>query len=536
MAKITVDGAPLEVADGSMLLPALLDHGVQIPHYCYHPKLSIDGSCRMCMVKVEGLPKLTISCNTPVRDGMVVDTRGPEVAKARQGVLELLLLNHPLDCPICDQAGECYLQDYAYEYGTREARTQEPRRKLLKRVDVGPRVVLDQERCILCRRCVRFCSEITRTRELAVFNMGDRSVLDTFPGVPLANDYSINTADICPVGALLSKDFHHKMLVWFLDETESVCPNCANGCNVKIGTARREVYRLLPRRNDHVNDTWMCDYGRLGYRFVNEARLREPRVRANGAARPVGFDDALDAAATALAGVARTHGAGALAALVSPHLTNEELFLLRELVTGGLRITQHDAAIRLGFADALLIKAEKAANGRGARDLGLASADSTGLARIRDGIRDRTIRALLVTGTDAWDVWGEESAALFARLDVLVLVAANEHPLVEIAHVVLPGLTFAEKGGTFTNCAGRVQRIHRALDPGEQPSDGEIFLALGRRLGMELPPGAYEPETVFAELARAVPAYSGLTWDGLGTLGAPTVAADSDAAATPEAR
>src|SRR5215470_954881 len=216
MAKITVDGETIEVPDNSMLLPALLDHGLQIPHYCYHPKLSIDGSCRMCLVKVEGLPKLTISCNTPVRDGMVVDTRSPEVVKARQGVLELLLVNHPLDCPICDQAGECFLQDYAFEYGTRTARTQEPRRKLLKRVDVGPRVVLDQERCILCRRCVRFCKEITETRELAVFNLGDRSVIDTFPGEPLTNDYSINTADICPVGALLSKDFHHKMRVWFL--------------------------------------------------------------------------------------------------------------------------------------------------------------------------------------------------------------------------------------------------------------------------------------------------------------------------------
>src|SRR5262245_35016084 len=315
MAKITVDGAPLEVPDGSMLLPALLDHGLQIPHYCYHPKLSIDGSCRMCMVKIEGLPKLTISCNTPVRDGQVIDTCGPEVAKARQGVLELLLVNHPLDCPICDQAGECYLQDYAFEYGRRAARSEEPRRKLLKRVDVGPRVVLDQERCILCRRCVRFCKEITETRELGVFNLGDQSVVDVFPGEPLANDYSICTADICPVGALLSKDFHHKMRVWFLDETESVCPNCANGCNVKIGASRGQVYRFLPRRNDHVNDTWMSDAGRLGYRYVNENRLRQPRAGRGAATAAVSWNDALQLAATELGELVRDKGTSAVAAI-----------------------------------------------------------------------------------------------------------------------------------------------------------------------------------------------------------------------------
>jgi NADH-quinone oxidoreductase subunit G len=523
MAKITVDGTAFEVPDDSMLLPALLDRGLQIPHYCYHPKLSIDGSCRMCLVKVEGLPKLTISCNTPVRDGMVVDTRGPEVTKARHGVLELLLLNHPLDCPICDQAGECFLQDYAFEYGTRTARTQEPRRKLLKRVDVGPRVVLDQERCILCRRCVRFCKEITETRELAVFNLGDRSVIDTFPGEPLTNDYSINTADICPVGALLSKDFHHKMRVWFLDETDSVCPNCANGCNIKVGAARGSVYRFLPRRNDAVNETWMCDGGRLGYRYVNEQRLRVPRVRRDGALVDAAWGEALDDAARLLAELARRDGAGAVATIVSPHLTNEELFVLGQLIAGGLRIEQRDVAIPMGAADDFLIKAEKAANGRGVRDLRLAAGPGeTDLAAIRQGIDAGTIRGLFVTGTDVWDLWGDAAPTLFAKLELLVVQTPNAHPLVELAHVVLPGLTFAEKNGTFTNFAGRVQRIHRVLDPGTQPSDGEIFVQLGRRLGMEMAPGLFEPRSIFAAVTRQVPAYGALTWDALGTQGQAT--------------
>jgi len=532
MAKITVDGTPLEVPDGSMLLPALLDHGLQVPHYCYHPKLSIDGSCRMCMVKVEGMPKLTISCNTPVRDGMVIDTQSPEVVNARHGVLELLLVNHPLDCPICDQAGECYLQDYSFEYGTREGKSTEPRRKLLKRVDVGPRVVLDQERCILCRRCVRFCSEITETRELAVFNLGDESRIDTFPDEPLTNDYSICTADICPVGALLSKDFHHKMRVWFLDETESVCPGCSNGCNIKVGVARREVQRLLPRRNDAVNDTWMCDEGRLGYRFVNEKRVREPQVRNGGSAGEITWAAAFDEAAERLKGLARTEGA--LAAIVSPHLTNEELFVLRELLTQGLQTTQFDLAIRHGAADDLLIKEDKAANGRGARDLGLVTGT---LDDIAAGIEAGTIRGLYVTGTDLWEVWGARSAALLARLDTLIVHATNEHPIVELAHLVLPGLTFAEKQGTFTNVAGRVQRIERALDPESQPSDGEIFFALGQRLGMKLPTPHFDSAAVLQEIARVVPAYAHVSWNALGAGGRPTeesaaeIAADAGAEA-----
>jgi NADH-quinone oxidoreductase subunit G len=520
MAKITVDGTVLEVSGDGMLLPVLLDHGLQVPHYCYHPKLSIDGSCRMCLVKVEGLPKLTISCNTPVRDGMVVDTRGPEVTKARQGVLELLLVNHPLDCPICDQAGECYLQDYAFEYGRREARTQEPRRKLLKRVDVGPRVVLDQERCILCRRCVRFCKEITETRELGVFNLGDQSVVDVFPGEPLANDYSICTADICPVGALLSKDFHHKMRVWFLDETESICPGCANGCNVKVGAARGQVYRLLPRRNDHVNETWMCDAGRLGYRFVNETRVRTPGVRRTADLEPASWSEALDEAARRLGNVVQQSGAAAVAAIVSAHLTNEELFTFGQVIAGGLRTQQRDVVIPLGPADDFLIKAEKAANGRGARDLGLAAAaGAVDLAAIRTAVLAGTVRGLYITGTDLWDAWGAEAPDLFARLEVLVVQTPNAHPLAELAHVLLPGLTFAEKNGTFTNGQGRVQRIHRALDPGTQPSDGEIFLQLGRRLGMEILPGVFEPRAIFTEITRHVASYGDLSWDTLGPTG-----------------
>jgi NADH-quinone oxidoreductase subunit G len=217
-AKVTVDGRVIEATEGEPLLQALLDAGIDLPHYCYHPKLTIDGSCRLCQVKLEGVPKLQIACNTPVKDGMVVHCDDPDVAMARHGVIELLLINHPLDCPICDKAGECWLQNYSMRFGSRQGRTVDPRRKHGKRLDIGERMLLDQERCILCRRCVRFCREITHTGELAVFNNGDHSVLDIYDR-RLDNDYSMNVADICPVGALETKDFHHKMRVWFLEET-----------------------------------------------------------------------------------------------------------------------------------------------------------------------------------------------------------------------------------------------------------------------------------------------------------------------------
>jgi NADH-quinone oxidoreductase subunit G len=280
---------------------------------------------------------------------------------------------------------------------------------------------------------------------------------------------------------------------------------------------------MLPRRNDDVNDTWMCDPGRLGYRFVNERRLRKPRVRRGDVLATASWDEALHSAATALATLVHRDGASALAAVVSPHLTNEELFTLGQLIGGGLRTQQRDVAVVLGPADDFLIKAEKAANGRGARDLGLAAAPGeTDLAGIRAGIEAGAIRGLFVTGTDVWKVWGDAAAQVLGRLELLVLVTSNEHPMVDFAHVLLPGITFAEKNGTFTNHAGRVQRIHRALDPGTQPTDGEIFLQLGRRLGMEMAPGAFDPRQIFAAITRQVPRYGALSWDDLGPRGRAT--------------
>lgn len=520
MPKVTIDGQEIEVPAGAMLLPAALEAGFHIPHYCWHPKLSIDGSCRMCQVEVEGSPKLVIACKTPVRDGMVVHTNTPRVQNARRGVMELLLVNHPIDCPICDKAGECLLQDYSYAFGSRQSRTREPRRKLEKRKDIGPRMILDQERCILCRRCVRFCREITGTNELGVFQMGDRSVLDVLPDVPLANDYSMNTADICPVGALETKDFHHRLRIWFLKKTPSVCPSCSHGCNITIQHYRNHIWRIMPRRNDAVNDTWMCDHGRLNYQFAHDTdRLRLPLVRRADRLEVCHWDDAVQEAARLLREAVRTHGAQRVALLASPHFTNEECFRLAQLADV-LGLVHVDVVVPMGSGDQFLIEPEKAANAVGARDMGLVPRNGGKDWRgILEAAQSGELRLLYVCGSDLLRMVPEEQwQAAVERVERLIVQDLFLSPLAERAQLVLPSLSWAEKTGTFTNKKRRVQQIHRALQPPEgQPSDGELFT----RMLSHLAEGAwsFEPAAVLEEMSQTRPAYAGLTFAAVGPLG-----------------
>jgi NADH-quinone oxidoreductase subunit G len=538
---VTIDGRAIVAEAGHVLLQVALDHGIEIPHYCYHPKLSIDGSCRMCQVKIERAPKLAIACNTPVTDGMVVDTQAAEVAEARRGVMELLLLNHPLDCPICDQAGECYLQDYSFGYGRQHARTTSPRRKGLKRHPIGPRVVFDEERCILCRRCVRFTEEISKTGELRVFGIGDHSRIDTIPERPLDNAYSVCTADICPVGALLSADFHHKRRVWFLEEVESVCPSCANGCNVKLGMFRNEIQRLVPRRNDAVNDTWMCDHGRLNYHFAqDDTRVRAPRVdgvapgQGNGSRPAIDVAAAVEEAARRIRAAIATHGAGAVALIGSAHLTTEECYRLvglREAIG-----TPHlDLVVRLGDADDFLIKAEKAANARGARDVGVRpAAGGKAAGEILASCAAGGIKVLYVVGSaDLLAVHGEESVLrAVGKVETVIAQDSNRSALTDRAHIVLPGLTWAEKDGSFTNHAGRVQRIRRAMTPPDGTlADGEIFVRLAARVkdGAGAAVG-FDAAATLAEIAAALPAYRDVTLGRLGSQGLVTQAGAPTAA------
>ncbi len=483
MVNLIVDGASYEIAEGRTLLQALdelgvLMNGVDIPHYCWHPKLSVDGSCRLCQVEIEGVPKLQIACDTPVVDGMVVHTKNERVRQAREGVMELLLINHPLDCPICDQAGECKLQDHAYDYGVPHARTREPRRPGRKRVDLGPTIVFDEERCILCRRCVRFCREIPETGELMVEGRGDRSRIATVPDQPLDNPYSMNVADVCPVGALTTKDFRFKARVWDLQTKPGICTGCSNGCNVHIGVHRGEVVRYTPRRNDAINETWLCDYGRLSYRQIGAPdRIAEFSCRdKKGSLLPASPEQAIGRAALLLS---QAHQAGAetIAILASAHLTNEELSVLRDLADE-LGVSEVGLPVPTGEPDGLLLKAERCANASGARAVGFGDPEPV-YARLRDG----TVGCLLVLGHDALGPTQLASAGVLRSVESLILLDTHRSALEQVASVVMPGLHAAEKTGTLTNHEGVQQELEPARETrGPAVAEGDSLSRILARL------------------------------------------------------
>ena len=520
MPKITVDGLRLDVEEGRTLLQGLDDAGalmsdVTIPHYCWHPKLSIDGSCRLCQVEIEGSPKLQIACNTLVEDGMVVHTQSERVAAARAGVMELLLVNHPLDCPICDQAGECKLQDYAVDYGVAQSRTREPRRALAKNVDVGPTIVLDQERCILCRRCVRFCREVPGTDELVVLGRGDRSVIDTFPGAPLDNPYSMNVADLCPVGALTTKDFRFKVRVWFLEDVPGLCTGCARGCNVYLGVSDNKVQRYQPRRNDAVNETWICDAGRLSYHGIGAPhRLRSAMLRRDlGVPEAVRFEEAVAAAADRLSRVRTARGAGAIAVIASAHASNEDLFVLRRLCDA-LDIDTAGVAVVEGESDALLLHAEKAPNAAGARALGFGDAGA-----VCDRVRAGAVEALLVAGHDALDAAYFGGVEALAELDTLIVLDTHASDLQRVADVVFATRVPAESLGTLTNADGRVQRFVPAVEPSFDARTGaEVLVSLAKALSLEGFDVA-DAHALSKSLAESVPAFAGASFDAVGENG-----------------
>jgi NADH-quinone oxidoreductase subunit G len=459
MPTITIDGRTFQTRDKQTIIEAARENGIEIPHFCWHPKLSVSGNCRMCLVEVEKMPKLVIACATQVADGMVVQTRSPKVINARDAVMEFLLINHPLDCPICDEAGECKLQDYAYKYGVGYSRFDEDKVHKPKRVELGPHVMLDTERCIMCSRCVRFCEEIAKKPQLTFTQRGDHVELTTFPGEQLDNPYSMNTIDICPVGALTSRDFRFKARVWEMSATETICPGCSRGCNMYTWVRNNEILRQTPRFNPEVNEYWMCDAGRLGtFRHVNaETRMKGPQMKKDQDVADVGWDEAIARVASEF----KTFKKSETAVVASPFCTNEELFLLqkfsRELL--GTKLICCRQHVVEGDQDDLLVRADKTPNSRGAELLGIPSGDA--FDRILKAIREGQVKALLVVDDNI--AADPAVAKIMARLEFLVVIASNESETTKLADVVLSSSTYAERNGTYTNFQGRVQRIRSAM-------------------------------------------------------------------------
>lgn len=513
MPRLTIDGREIEAAAGTTVLQAALDNGIHIQHFCWHPDLSVDGNCRTCMVEVEKAPKLQIACNTPVAEGMVVHTKSPQAVAAQRSALEFLLVNHPIDCPVCDQAGECSLQDNYMRYGLHESRTPlEAKIRKRKMVDLGP-IVLDAERCVLCSRCLRFEREVTGTNQLEFRERGGHVQIASYQDRPVTHDYAGNLADVCPVGALLSHDFRFRMRVWFLTESPSVCPGCSTGCNVFVDHRDGDVYRLRPRRNVEVNRSWMCDHGRREARALGApSRLVSARARGPEGWRELPVSQALDDLG------ARLREAGAESAfLATPQATNEDLFVFRALAdqAKGLldfRVGHPEARVRVR-EDAVLLRADRNPNTQGCLDLGLGR---SGVEEILAACGQGRVRVALLQGPE---LLREEAAReAVARVPLVVVMATHDEPALASAHLVLPAAAWAEADGTFANFQRRVQRLARAVPPpGEATPRWELANGLLLRLGR--PVDAATPGDVFALLAAAVPGYLGLDHASLGAAG-----------------
>ncbi len=467
MLKCTINGKEVEVKPGTSIIEAMVQSGDRIAHYCWHPGLSVAGVCRLCMVEIEGNPRVQIACNTTVTEGMKINNTSEKVKDAVKWGLDFHLINHPLDCPICDQAGECGLQDQYMEYGKYDPEMAEPKQKKHKVVDLGPTVVLDSERCILCARCVRFTDEVSKTNELGLFNRGDRTEIGTHDGKELNNKYSLNTVDICPVGALTSKDFRFRQRVWYLKDSETVCTGCSTGCNVKVYFNKEGMFRVKPVYNKDVNGHWMCDDGRDIYKFVNkENRLLTAKKRTGS-----GWTEmAPGAAAKEASSILKAAGESA-ALILTAQYTVEEFDAIVSTFVNEFKSKKVFYWINnketFDSFDGLLIRGDKNPNTKGLLKVLEKHGITATWSDLKSGLDSGSIKTVVVAGPENQAVYSDISERVkevSKAQNIIWLQAGKSEALDSLTGNVyqIPLKTFVEKDGTFINHAGLEQKFKKA--------------------------------------------------------------------------
>ena len=510
MVKIYINDREIEVKEGTTVFHAALDAGIPIPHFCYHPAFPPEGTCRMCLVEVEGMPKLELACSLQVREGMKIFTQNERVREARRGVLEFLLAEHPLDCPICDQAGDCKLQDYYEEYGLYDSRFSEVKDKRGKKIRLGKYLLHDQERCVLCRRCVRFLREVTGTGEMGVFERGGHTKVDTYEeGQQVDNNYSGNLAQLCPVGAITDTDFRFQTRSWFLEAGESICPLCSRGCRITIqahrGFARfklpKRVYRVQAVDDPRVNGPWICDKGRYGYSYLDENRAT--RILKKGESSP-DWQEAIDWLSASILRLKHRNRLERVSVVLSSRLSNEELFLAKKLFKDDLGVG------RVFFADAqpeegddMLLTPDRVPNTRGAQELGWEAVpvDMEALNRETD--------LLLMFGPDFENAHSlSDILGCFEQIETTVLLTPFDGLLSSQVDLLLPTTPVAEKAGSLTNIDGVLRNFQPALPAlGHSRAEWSLLIDLGKALDLRFQyySRLSSPEAVFQEMTGEIP-------------------------------
>ena len=526
MPKITINGIEIEVPADINLIEAARTIGVEIPHFCYHPALSIAGNCRMCQVEIEerGRKRIDIACKQNPVEGMIVNVDAPSAVEARRAVMEFLLLSHPLDCPICDDAGECQLQNYYMMHDLKPSRLDIPKLHKHKAQDIGHNIMLDSERCILCSRCVRFTREIAGVDQISIFNSGANSEIGVLPGQKLDNEYDGCVVDVCPVGALTDKDYRFKRRVWYLRRQQSICPGCSRGCNIEIHydlmnrwkSPQRRIQRLKPLYNKDVNGYWMCNHGRYIYKFVDAPdRPVIPQIRQDNFLVDSSWDETFAWVGAKLKSVLKGEKARKTALLVSPKLSTGALYLLKKLTNDtGLELVEYRMPdVKQGRKDELLRMNDLNPNSKAAEILGLApKKEGFKLADIIKGIKNKEIRNLIALVCDPAELIGEGYEKVLSQLDFFLLAHWTNTPAQKFAHAFLPLAAFAEENGTYINFEGRLQRYHQAVPPlGEARPAWQVILFLAKQLGLKYK--YFSEAELFEDFTKVISQFNNLKWE-----------------------